>query len=276
VTRGLPSYARPPVQRVRIRQAARTKAAACALGANHGRSQRVILLRSGAPTAGSACMSAVPPGRGGNAQIVLIYAPQRIRTKVAPAAPVRRRWVVTRPASSTSSCAWAFELAGHALAAGCALPGVRLAHLRDLQEGAVLDPAENRLETGTGQAGRGESRDQAAPVPAHPRPGTMAGRRGTRAPGLLRRARQQRCGERLPHPGDTALAHGAAAPQPANPDQLGQDEPHRDPVDTPDPHRAPIPASALRRHAPKVGAQCGNSARWDLCGGPPARAMALL
>ena len=26
-------------------------------------------------------MSAVPPGWGGNAQIVLIYAPQRIRTK---------------------------------------------------------------------------------------------------------------------------------------------------------------------------------------------------
>ena len=138
---------------------------------------------------------------------------------------------------------------------------------------AVLDQAENRLETGTGQACRGESRDQAAPVPAHPRPGAMAGRRGTRAPGLLRRARQQRRGERLPHPGDPALAQGAAAPQPANPDHLGQDEPHRDPVDTPDPHRAPIPASALRRHAPKVGAQCGNSARWDLCGGPPARAV---
>jgi hypothetical protein len=101
----------------------------------------------------------------------------------------------------------------------------------------------------------------------------MAGRRDTRAPGLLRRARQQRRGERLPHPGNPALAHGAAAPQPANPDQLGQDEPHRDPVDTPDPHRASIPASALRRHAPKVGAQCGNSARWDLCGGPPARAV---
>jgi hypothetical protein len=37
---------------------------------------------------------------------------------------------------------------------------------------------------------------------------------------------------------------------------------------TPDPHRAPLPAGALRRHAPTVGAQCGNSACWDLCGGP--------
>jgi hypothetical protein len=24
---------------------------------------------------------------------------------------------------------------------------------------------------------------------------------------------------------------------------------------------------------PEAGAQCGNSARWDLCGGPPARAV---
>ena len=24
---------------------------------------------------------------------------------------------------------------------------------------------------------------------------------------------------------------------------------------------------------PKAGAQCGKSARWDLCGGPPARAV---
>ena len=25
--------------------------------------------------------------------------------------------------------------------------------------------------------------------------------------------------------------------------------------------------------APEAGAQCGNSARWDLCGGPPTRAV---
>jgi len=27
------------------------------------------------------------------------------------------------------------------------------------------------------------------------------------------------------------------------------------------------------RVGPKAGAQCGSSARWDLCGGPPARAV---
>ena len=30
---------------------------------------------------------------------------------------------------------------------------------------------------------------------------------------------------------------------------------------------ATVTADALRRHAPEVGAQCGSSARWDLCGG---------
>ena len=104
-------------------------------------------------------------------------------------------------------------------------------------------------------------------MPAHPRPGTMAGRRDTRAPGLLRGARQQRCGECLPHSGDTALARSAAAPQPADQGQLGKDEPHRNPVDTPDPHRASIPAGALWRAAclascgPGVGRNSGSRSR---------------
>ena len=36
---------------------------------------------------------------------------------------------------------------------------------------------------------------------------------------------------------------------------------------------ASLPGGALRRHTPKAGAQCGNPARWDLRGGPPARAV---
>ena len=35
------------------------------------------------------------------------------------------------------------------------------------------------------------------------------------------------------------------------------------------PRDAPLPGGPLRRHIPKVGAQCGNPARWDLCGGRP-------
>jgi len=33
------------------------------------------------------------------------------------------------------------------------------------------------------------------------------------------------------------------------------------------PEHAPVPRPTLCRHSLKVGAQCGSSARWDLCGG---------
>src|SRR6185437_657775 len=94
-------------------------------------------------------MSAVPRGRGGNAQIVLIYAPQRIRTEVALAAPQRRRWVVTRPVSSASSCAWALSWPDMSLAAECALPGVPLAlvaaALADGHAGLQQRPGDGRV-----------------------------------------------------------------------------------------------------------------------------------
>ncbi len=63
------------------------------------------------------------------------------------------------------------------------------------------------------------------------------------------------------------------APQPARPDDLGTDEPHPDSMATPPPRDVSLPGGPLRRHSPKVGAQCGSPARWDLCGGPPARAV---
>ena len=44
-------------------------------------------------------------------------------------------------------------------------------------------------------------------------------------------------------------------------------------LDTLNKDPAPTPKRALLRQASEVGAQCGNSARWDLCGGPPARAV---
>ena len=44
-------------------------------------------------------------------------------------------------------------------------------------------------------------------------------------------------------------------------------------LDTPAQDHASLPGTALRRQVLTVGAQCGNSARWDLRGGPPARAV---
>src|SRR5260370_42693888 len=54
---------------------------------------------------------------------------------------------------------------------------------------------------------------------------------------------------------------------------MGTDATDRNPVATARPRDAPRPGGALRRHTPKVGAQCGNPARWDLRGGPPAKAV---
>ena len=116
-------------------------------------------------------------------------------------------------------------------------------------------------------------KDQLTHAPARSGARPLAGQRGARAHGVLRRARQHPGSSSLPRPGNPALAADAAAPQPGNPDQLGTDGPDRSPVATARPHDAPLPPSALHRHAPKAGAQCGSSARWDLRGAPPVRAV---
>ena len=77
----------------------------------------------------------------------------------------------------------------------------------------------------------------------------------------------------LPHPGRQALVAGASASQPASPPELGPDEPARCPMVASCPHRASLARACASTPEPKAGAQCGSSARWDLCGGPPARAV---
>jgi hypothetical protein len=148
------------------------------------------------------------------------------------------------------------------------------APVREVEERAVLGAADHDLETGAGQACRGESRDQAPRASAHPGARPLAGQRAARAHGVLRRARQRTRGQGPPRPGDPAVAQGAAAPQPEGPGaDLGADGPDPETVAAARPHHASIPGGTLRCHSPKVGAQCGNPARWDLCGGPPARAV---
>ena len=55
--------------------------------------------------------------------------------------------------------------------------------------------------------------------------------------------------------------------------QLGADEPDRGPMATASPRDASLSRTCALTPEPKAGAQCGSSARWDLCGGPPARAV---
>ena len=61
---------------------------------------------------------------------------------------------------------------------------------------AVLGAAHHDLETDAGEAARGQGPAQATPASAHPGAGAVAGKRGARAPRLLRRARQHRRGGR--------------------------------------------------------------------------------
>ena len=152
------------------------------------------------------------------------------------------------------------------------VPGVH-AHLRDQQERAVLDPADHRHEAADGQASKAQSRAGAPPPRPRARSGPVAGQRHQRAHELLRRARQRQGDTHLPGGSHQVLAHGAAAPQPENPAHLGTDGAPRPTLATQAANCAPIPRAAVRRQILIAGAQCGNPARWDLRGGPPARAV---
>jgi hypothetical protein len=79
----------------------------------------------------------------------------------------------------------------------------------------------------------------------------MAGKRGARAPRLLRRARQHRGNRGLSQPGDATLVQGASAPQPAHPPQLEAHVPSRNPVAAACPRVASLLLCALRRPHPR-------------------------
>ena len=116
---------------------------------------------------------------------------------------------------------------------------------------ALRVAALHDLEAVAGQAPRGQDGAAQTPAPTRPRAGPMAGQRGARSPRLLRRARQQPGGERLPDSGDTALVSGASASQPAHPPDLGTDEPPRQTMATTRPHHASLAQRALRRPHPR-------------------------
>ena len=65
----------------------------------------------------------------------------------------------------------------------------------------------------------------------------------------------------------------ASAPQPASSPDLGADGPPRKRDGSLPPGSRILGRTSGSTPVPKAGAQCGSSARWDLCGGPPARAV---
>ena len=129
-------------------------------------------------------------------------------------------------------------------------PGLH-AHLREDEGGAFPGAAHHDLEADAGEAERGQRPAQATPARARPGAGALAGQRGARPHGLLRRARQHPGRQVLPETGDPALVRGSAEPQPAPPPELEPDEPSRDAVDPASPHPASLPRRPLRRSHPR-------------------------
>ena len=79
------------------------------------------------------------------------------------------------------------------------LPGLH-AHLRGDQERAVPAETHHDRQADAGEAGRGQRPAEAPHAPADPGAGPLAGQRGARAYGVLRRARQHPGGGGLPRP----------------------------------------------------------------------------
>ena len=90
---------------------------------------------------------------------------------------------------------------------------------------------------------------------------------------FLRRPRQRGGSRGIPVLRHPALAVRALAPQPEKPGHLGADVPPGQALPAHDQDQAPLARNAVRRQVPMTGAQCGNPARWDLCGGPSARTV---
>src|SRR5438034_5505391 len=78
----------------------------------------------------------------------------------------------------------------------------------------------------------------------------MASKRGARPPRLLRRARQRQGGQRLPVPGDPALAPRAPASQPAQQPELEAHVPPRATIAPTSPDHPPLARRAIPRPYP--------------------------
>ena len=119
------------------------------------------------------------------------------------------------------------------------------AHLRKDQERTLRAEAKDDRQTAGSEAARGQTRAAATTPSADPRTGTLARERNPRTPRLLRCARQHRRGQRVSHPGNTALAPGAEASQPASPPGLGAHEPPLHSMAPTRPHHASLARRAV-------------------------------
>ena len=165
------------------------------------------------------------------------------------------------------------QAAGPAPAQGVRVPRLR-AHLGEREDRRVALQRRADGEEDGGQAARSEHIARAAPSLARPGTGRVAGQRGARShhvcgvPGNV----AAECELANRSRGAGAGGFGAAAcVTVAWTGAVGADWKLRD-GSLPPGSRIPGRTSGSTP-GPKAGAQCGSSARWDLRGGPPARAV---
>ena len=199
--------------------------------------------------------------RGGREHLVL----HAVRT-LGPEHPDKTRLIeFGRFAASNRKRAWSWE------AGDVRFLGLH-AHLREDEGRALLAPARHDQEEAACQAEAGESRASAMQAFSHPRPGRWLASvvRGDLAyyavPGNIDAVSAFRDEvRRLWH--ETLRRRSQRR-------ELTWERKARSPIDgcLPPASCIPIPACASQP-GPKVGARCGSSARRDLSGGPPARAV---
>ena len=121
---------------------------------------------------------------------------------------------------------------------------------------------------------RGEGGAAAAASRADPEARRVAAKRGAGVLQLPRSPRQHGSTGSVPHGRRSrSWLQRLAASKPAAPDDVGAVRAARRSLDSQGPDPAPVPERPLLRQAPEVRAVCGNSARTDLRGGTPARAV---
>src|SRR3954469_15907144 len=146
------------------------------------------------------------------------------------------------------------------------LPGVHL-HLRAIPPGHLPAPAEKSHRPHAGDPAEGQGRTAAAHASADPRPGALADAGGQRLLCLSCGANEPPCPHGHPRPCDRPVAALAAAAQPDRPAHMGADGEVGRCLAPPTAPPSPLAECTLRRQTPKVGAECPNWARSDLCGG---------
>src|SRR5215217_6372963 len=167
---------------------------------------------------------------------------------------------VRPPGSGEPSAARAWQ------AGDLRVPGLYL-HLWQDASRSLPDLSEDPPGPHAGEAPGDQGGAATADAPAHSPAGAMAEAGRHRLRRLPCCADQQSCLSGVPLSHCRPLATHASATQPEGWFDVGENSVHRQRLAPEATHPSPLAAAAFCRQTPKVGAECPNGARSDLCGG---------